>query len=297
MSRSRRGHDHIGALDSLSRWTVRTCRNTLLKAFRDAAPAAINPSLAALQDAYKEDSDTLSAAGSLPTLTVVAGDSVVDTLTSQYHPASRLAALVEAGALELRSFDELQPNPVLAGASDGCVLVTAAGETDNGKSDSATEPWCRVGSDATLRDRYDALGSEIEPVRLRTPNRHAFYVALCGLCRSAVANDAVRLLDAGRDSDGPGPLDRSAARRRVDAAGAREGALDRNLRRACADAGLGSAATFTQIKSALVEAGLVTMDWVSQPVGRARHRLVARGALAEASSETAVLDALAKKSA
>lgn len=132
------------------------------------------PSLAALQDAYKDESDTLSAAGSLPTLTVLAGDSVVDALTSQYHPPSRLAALVEAGALELRSLDELQPNPILAGASDGGVLVTAAGETDNGESDSATGPWCRVGSDATLRDRYDALVSESEPVRLRTPNRHAF---------------------------------------------------------------------------------------------------------------------------
>jgi len=77
----------------------------------------------------------------------------------------------------------------------------------------------------------------------------------------------------------------------------RRAALDRDLRRACEDAaGLGSSATFTRIKRDLVEAGLLGTESVSQPVGRPRQRLVvARGALADASSPAAALAALRKK--
>jgi len=88
---------------------------------------------------------------------------------------------------------------------------------------------------------------------------------------------------------------RRARRVRAYAAGARRAALDRDLRRACEDAGLGSSATFTRIKRDLVEAGLLGTESVSQPVGRPRQRLVARGALADASSPAAALAALRKK--
>ncbi|AZQ14195.1 DUF5821 family protein [Halorubrum sp. PV6] len=262
----------------------------VVDAYRDAAPTAVDPSLDALRDAAGADGDPLSPGAThptLPTLTVVAADAVVDALVGRYHPASRLAALVEAGTLELRSLDAAQPNPVLAGESDGCVLV-AGGEDGNEASDAAG-PWCRVGADATLRERYDALVSESEPVRLRTPSRHALYGALAGRCGSAVADEAIRLLDAGDDAE---PFDRGAARRRVYAAGAREGAFDRDLRRACEDAGLGSAATFTRIKRALLDAGVVATESVTQPVGRPRHRLVARGALADATAAAEAVDAL-----
>lgn len=265
----------------------------VVDAYRDAAPTAVDPSLDALRDAAGADGDPLSPGAThptLPTLTVVAADAVVDALVGRYHPASRLAALAAAGAVDLRSLDAAQPNPVLAGESDGCVLVAGGGDGDgDGASSAAAGPWCRVGADATLRERYDALVSESEPVRLRTPSRHALYGALAGRCGSAVADEAIRLLDAGDDAE---PFDRGAARRRVYAAGAREGAFDRDLRRACEDAGLGSAATFTRIKRALLDAGVVATEPVAQPVGRPRHRLVARGALADATAATEALEAV-----
>ncbi|WP_193310243.1 DUF5821 family protein [Halorubrum halophilum] len=263
----------------------------VVDAYRDAAPTAVDRSLDALRDAAGADGDPLSPGAThptLPMLTVVAADAVVDALVGRYHPASRLAALVEAGTLELRSLDAAQPNPVLAGESDGCVLVAGGGDGD-GASGAAAGPWCRVGADATLRERYDALVSESEPVRLRTPSRHALYGALAGRCGSAVADEAIRLLDAGDDAE---PFDRGAARRRVYAAGAREGAFDRDLRRACEDAGLGSAATFTRIKRALLDTGVVATESVAQPVGRPRHRLVARGALADATEAVEAVGAL-----
>lgn len=214
----------------------------------------------------------------------MADDAAVDAVVGRYRPASRLAALMEAGAVELRSLDTAQPNPVLAGESDGCVLVAGGAVGDEG-SDATAGPWRRVGADAALRARYDALASESEAVRLRTPSRHTLYDAVAGRCGSAVADEAIRLFDAGDDDE---PSDRGAARRRVYAAGAREGAFDRDLRRACEDAGLGSAATFTQIKTALLDAGVVATESVAQPVGRPRHRLVACGPLADAAATEAV---------
>jgi len=259
----------------------------LAAAYRDAAPAAVDPNLDALRAGARPDHDPLSPAADLPTLTLLARDRAVDAVADPFHPASRLAALVEPGVWDLRTLTEPQPNAVLAGRSDGCVLVAAADEHDDVGDD---EPWCRIGSDPTLRDRYDALAAEAERERIRTPSRHRLYGALRERCGGAVADEAVRLIDG--DQPGSAPLDRGGARIRTYAAGARRGALDRDLRRACEDAGLGSAATFTRIKRKFVEAELLGTEPVSQPVGRPRQRLVARGALADASSPTAALSAL-----
>ncbi|WP_144921062.1 transcriptional regulator TbsP domain-containing protein [Halorubrum salsamenti] len=260
----------------------------LVSAYRDAAPAAVDPDLDALRSAAQAAQtadDPLSPATDLPTLTVLASGRAVDALTDRFHPASRLAALAEAGVWDLRTLAEPQPNAVLAGRSDGCVLVAAAGERDGD-----TERWCRIGADATLRDRYDALVADAGTVRLRTPSRHRLYGALRDRCGSDVADEAVRLID--EDAAGSDPPDRGEARLRAYAAGARRGALDRDLRRACEDAGLGSAATFTRIKRDLSEADLLGTESVSQPVGRPRERLVADGALADAPSPAAALAAL-----
>jgi len=265
----------------------------LAAAYRDAAPEAVNPDLDALRDAARGDEAPLSPAADLPRLTVLARDHVVDAITDPFYSASQLAALTEAGVWDLRTLAAPQPNAVLAGRSDGCVVIAASsGRDGDGASESPTDrgPWCRISADPTLRDRYVDLVADAEAVRIRTPSRHRLYGALRDRCGSEVADETVRLLDAGND-----PLDRGAARVRAYAAGARRAALDRDLRRACEDAGLGSSATFTRIKRDLVEAGLLGTESVSQPVGRPRQRLVARGALADASSPAAALAALRKK--
>ncbi|WP_082222500.1 transcriptional regulator TbsP domain-containing protein [Halorubrum halophilum] len=263
----------------------------LVAAYRDAAPAAVDPDLDALRDGAEADDDPLSSVADLPRLTVLARERAVDAITDRFRSASRLAALAEARVWDLRILVEPQPNAVIAGRSDGCVLIAAAEESDDGDATPTDRgSWCRIGSDPTLRDRYDALLADAETVRLRTPSRHRLYGALRERCGEGVADETLRLLD--EDAAGSGSLDRSGARVRAYAAGARRGALDRDLRRACEDAGLGSSATFTRIKRELSEADLLGTESVSQPVGRPRKRLVARGALADASSPTEALAAL-----
>ncbi|WP_435095007.1 transcriptional regulator TbsP domain-containing protein [Halorubrum sp. N11] len=264
----------------------------LAAAYRDAAPAAVAPDLDALRTAAQDDDDPLSQATDLPTLTVLARGSVVDALADRFHPASRLAALAETSVWDLRTLAEAQPNVVLAGQSDGCVLVAAAEGRDG---DGERGPWCRICGDATLRSRYSGLVADAEAIQIRTPSRHRLYGALRDRCGSTVADEAVGLLDAGADWDSAEALDRGEARVRTYVAGARRGALDRALRRACEDAGLGSSATFTRIKRDLLDADLLETESVSQPVGRPRQRLVARGALADASSSSATLAALRKR--
>ncbi|KDS90506.2 hypothetical protein FK85_13405, partial [Halorubrum saccharovorum] len=194
----------------------------LVAAYRDAAPAAVDPDLDALRDGAEADDDPLSPVADLPRLTVLARERAVDAITDRFRSASRLAAVVEAGIWDLRMLVESQPNAVLAGRSDGCVLIAAAEESDDGDATSTDRgPWCRIGSDPTLRDRYDALLADAETVRVRTPSRHRLYGALRERCGEEVADEAVRLLD--EDGGGSESLDRSGARVRAYAAGERLG--------------------------------------------------------------------------
>ncbi|WP_144799084.1 transcriptional regulator TbsP domain-containing protein [Halorubrum depositum] len=259
----------------------------VIEAYREAAPEVVEPDLRTLRALASTDgspaSPSDSAVSDLPTLTVLASDRAVDAVANGFRPASRLAALAEAGTLELRTLSEPQPNTALVGRETGHVLVAGGrrGEADG----DATEPWCRVGDDPALRERYAPLVEAAAERRLRTPSRHRVYEAVRERCGDDVADDVIRALDAG-DVDGDGvetdAPDLAGARRRAYVIGVHRGALDRDLRRACEEAGLGSSATFTRIKRELREAGLLSTESVPQPVGRPRERLVARGALAEA---------------
>lgn len=109
----------------------------LAAAYRDAAPEAVNPDLDALRDAARGDEAPLSPAADLPRLTVLARDHVVDAITDPFYSASQLAALTEAGVWDLRTLAAPQPNAVLAGRSDGCVVIAASsGRDGDGASES-----------------------------------------------------------------------------------------------------------------------------------------------------------------
>lgn len=242
-------------------------------AFRDAAPELVAPNLETLRASASHD--PLESPPALPTLTVLAGAHVFDVVTEGFHDASRLAALVEADCVTLLTLAAPQPNPVLAGADGGCVLVENTVEDES----SAAPSRYRVGDDATLRGRYERVVEAAEPWRLRTPSRHRVYGAFHERCEEPVAGDVIRLLDADPEPTADDPV---SPRVRAYVAGARHGALDRSLRRACEDAGLGSPSTFTRIKRRLLDAGLVDTDRVPQPVGRPRERIVAGEALSTA---------------
>ena len=250
----------------------------VVEAYREAAPALVDPSVASLTDEADEHGG--DDPSELPTLTLLAGEPAVDAATSGFRSASRLAALVDAGAVDLRLLDAPQPNPVLAGEETGFALIGS--ERDGAAAEAGR--WHRVGDDASLRERYAPLIADADGCRLRTPSRRRAYEGVAARCDGSVAAAVLRALDvpAGPDNtkfDGPDPEE---ARVRAYAVGAREGVLDRTLRRACEDAGLGSPSTFTRVKRLLRAADLIETVPESQPVGRPRERLAARGALAAA---------------
>lgn len=292
----------------------------VVEAYGAAAPDLVDPDLSALRAAARGDGDPLSAPD-LPPLTVLATERVTDAVTERFAPASRLAALAESGVCEVLTLPTPQPNTVLAGRDGGCVLVAGrfgdgndggdGGEEDERDPKNASRRWCRVGDDPTLRDRYDPVVAEATERRIRTPSRHLVYGAFRERCGEALAADVVRALDAdvvrdldadadaNTDADGdvdanadPHGLDLPGARLRAYAVGARHEILDRNLRRACEDARLGSRATFTRIKRGLRDAGLVGVESVPQRVGRPRERLLTRGALADADGPVEVVAAV-----
>ncbi|GAA0555598.1 DUF5821 family protein [Halorubrum ejinorense] len=256
----------------------------VVEAYREAAPTLVAPTVSDLASGDGE----AAPSPDLPTLSVFAGESAIDAATEGFRSAARLAALLDAGVVDLRVIDAPQPNPVLAGVRTGFALVEGKVNDKAG-----TAGWYRVGDDGSLRERYASRFADAEPYRLRTPSRRRVYEGFATRCDESVAAAVVRTLDApaaaasgGDDAahstgggDGPGP---ESTRIRAYAAGAREGVLDRTLRRACEDAGLGSPSTFTRVKRLLREAELIETVSESQPVGRPRDRLAARGALAAA---------------
>ncbi|QKG91473.1 hypothetical protein HPS36_00920 [Halorubrum salinarum] len=265
----------------------------VVAAYREAAPTLVEPSVADLSGgAGDRDADGTDPSG-LPTLKVLAGESAVDDATAGFRSASRLAALLGADVVDLRVLDAPQSNPVLAGEEIGFALV---GSEDGVTAE--TTRWHRVGDDASLRERYGAAFGDAEAYGLRTPSRRRVYEGVAARCDESVAAAVLRALDVTDDAgdtvddagdtpegsgdasaDGPDP---EAARVRAYAVGAREGVLDRALRRACEDAGLGSPSTFTRIKRLLLAADLIETVAEPQPVGRPRERLAPRGALAAA---------------
>jgi hypothetical protein len=247
--------------------------SAVVEAYREAAPDLVDPDVSALRAAGGGSSargpDAATPSTDLPPISVLAAPVAFESVASDFREASRLAALDDADALELLTLADPQPNALLAGDDGGCVLVEAA--------DEATVRWRRVGDDPTLRDRYEPIVADADPYRIDTPSRRRVYAAFADRCGAAAAADVVRLLDPGPALDSADPV---GPRIRAYAVGARHGAHDRTLRRACEDAGLGSPSTFTRIKRRLIDAGLVETARVARPVGRPRERVVAVDPLA-----------------
>lgn len=270
----------------------------VIEAYREAAPELTDPALSTLRDATpvstveSPPSPTEDASNS-PRLTILASGGVVDVVAEKFRLATRLAALTEAGVCDLLTLREPQPNAALVGRETGSVLVENERRADGDSGAGQTGTWCRVGADPTLRERYASLIEAAEERRLRAPSRRRLYEAVRDHCGDAVAADVVRAIDAEVENSPDDPLDMAGARLRAYVAGVHLGALDRDLRRAFEDAGLGSPATFTRIKRRLRSVGVLDAEPVSQPVGRPRDRLVARGALAEADGPAAAVAAAA----
>ena len=268
----------------------------VIEAYREAAPDLVDPGVPTLRaagsvsTADSPESPTDRASG-LPRLTVLASDGAVDAVAERFRIATRLAALAEAGVCDLLALRDPQPNAALVGRETGHVLAAGERRADGDADADRTDAWCRVGDDPTLRERYDPLVGAAEARRLLAPSRRRVYEAVRDRFDAAVAADVVRALDAEIRGAADERLDLAGARVRAYVVGAHHGALDRDLRRACEDAGIGSSATFTSVKRDLRAAGVLGAESVGGSVGRSRDRLVARGALAEADGPVAAVAA------
>ena len=264
----------------------------VVEAYREVAPSLVAPSVAGLAEEAAEEGSSDAAA--LPPLKLFAGEAAVDAATAGFRSASRLAALLDAEAIDLRVLDAPQPNPVLAGAETGFALIGSEANRGGEEAAEVTGRWHRVGDDASLRDRYAAGFADAEAYGIRTPSRRRAYEGFAARCDESVAAAVLRALDAEVDADSPvAPVpDPEGTRVRAYAVGAREGVLDHTLRRACEDAGLGSPSTFTRVKRLLREADLIETVSEPQPVGRPRERLAARGALAAAETPAELVRAV-----
>lgn len=245
----------------------------LLHSLVDVSPSTFDPGLDDLRSAVDAAPNPWAGVDPQPTVAVLARRDALESVTGEFTAASRVDGLVESGMLALSVLDASQPNVVVAGRNDGFVVV----ETESGRY--------AVGSDRSLRRRYETTLEAADAFRPSAPNRHRLYRAFHDRCGRAVADDVVRALDAPPDPRS----DVVDARTRAYFVGARHERLDRAVRRSCEEAGLGSPSTFTAVKRRLVDAGVVTTERVSQPVGRPRKRLLA----CEPYRETPLSDAIA----
>ncbi|SNR51206.1 transcriptional regulator TbsP domain-containing protein [Halorubrum vacuolatum] len=230
---------------SLFQSTVETLRSSL---------PAVETDHDAANTRHPEPSDP-----NIPRLRVLARESTLTAITDGFHPAGRVAALLERDLLSLRVLSTPQPNTVLLGRTETTVLV----------STPAGVYAIEAGNDSRLRDRYEPRYLESDRFRLRVPSRRRIHQAFTARCGASVASDVLAVLAAGADPD----EDTLDARHRAALAAARCGVDDYEFRRACEEAGLGSPSTFTAVKRRLVDAGLLTTERVPQPVGRPRQRL------------------------
>lgn len=205
------------------------------------------------------------AAVATTSLSVMAREPVLETVTDEFRRAGRVADVVEAGRLTLHTLATPQPNAMLLGRESGVIIVS----TPRGRY--------AVGTNGDLRDRYEPLRAEAEPFRVRTPSPRRIREAFVTRCDETVAEDVAALLHADPDpaNDVAGP------RIRAYLAGARHGVDDYVLRRSCEEAGLGSPSTFTAVKRRLIDADLVATERVPTPVGRPRKRVVPGPVLAD----------------
>jgi len=230
----------------------------LIDAWTAAAPAAAAPDADALADGRAPPSNPPVAA-----LRLLAREPVLEEVLGEFHAASRAAGLRAADRLSVRVLAEPATNSLLVGG--GCAAVVV-GDGDRRLAVAETGP----GTVATVRDGYREAWEGAEPYALRTPDRARVWDAFADRFDEGFARDLHALLDAGGEVRRGDPCDHFV---RPYLIGARREAHHYDLRRAGEEAGLASQATFSRIKAALVEDGIVETTQVRRRVGRPRQRV------------------------
>jgi len=177
----------------------------LAAAYRDAAPEAVNPDLDALRDAARGDEAPLSPAADLPAHGAGEITSSTRSPTRFIRLASsrrsRRRASGTCGRSQRRSrTPSSRGGPTVAWSSRRRAGATATARPSPHRSRTVVPDQRRSDAPRPLRR---SLVADAEAVRIRTPSRHRLYGALRDRCGSEVADETVRLLDAGNDPRRP----------------------------------------------------------------------------------------------
>jgi hypothetical protein len=241
--------------------------------FADAAPdsgvfaAGLDNELAA------ELVDALAASDDPPTVRLLMAESVLKWFRRDFHLASTTAELIAAGELAIRVADEVVANAVITTEQAVVSLVRAEEQVAGlGTNDEAFV--------ASMRGDCDEAWAAATTADLRTPPRTRVYETLAGALGSDVEADYRAMLDAvgttrssrsvsvdmGDDSLGEVAL--------VLLAGAKREVQLFELSTWGEDVGLASRATFSRVKTALEDRGIIETEKIPIDVGRPRQRLV-----------------------
>jgi hypothetical protein len=235
---------------------------TVADVLREALSAAdeelflVNPE----RDTIEELVEVMEDAG--PTVRLVADEPTLKSITDDFLVASRTADHMEAGRLELRSYDG-RDNTLLVTDSSVVALVRAGDRvaglttTDESFTESAYE-------------RVVSVWESAAPFDLRTPALSRVRETLAAELGSQTAADFDDVLSSLETARGTGGLDEVSISLLV---AAKNEDLLYDISKWGEDVGIASKATFSRTKTRLEEQGLIDTEKVPIDVGRPRLRL------------------------
>ncbi|WP_129116482.1 transcriptional regulator TbsP [Halegenticoccus tardaugens] len=202
--------------------------------------------------------------GDLPTIRMIAEESVLKGVMSDFIVASNAADLIDAGALSMRTSEEAADNALLI-THDAVMALVAAGDrvaalsTDDGEFvESAFET-------------YQDLWEESPDFKLRTPPisrvRDTLKADISDQAEADFDSVLASLETARGDGDG---LDEVTISLLV---AAKNDVLLYDISKWGEDVGIASKATFSRTKTRLEDMGLIDTEKVPIDVGRPRLRL------------------------
>jgi hypothetical protein len=222
--------------------------------------------------------DGLAASDDPPTVRLLMADSVLKWFRRDFHLASTTAELVAAGELAIRVADEVVANAVITTEQAVVSLVRAENQVAGLGTDDETFV-------ASMRDNCEEAWATAATADLRTPPRTRVYETLAGALGSDVEADYRAMLDAvgTTRSSRSVPVDTGDNSLGEVAfailAGAKREVQLFELATWGEDVGLASRATFSRVKTALEDRGVVETEKIPIDVGRPRQRLVLANSL------------------
>ncbi len=210
--------------------------------------------------------DVLGDLDDSPTVRLLAAESVLKGVRSDFVLASTAAELVEADTLELRTSDEPAGTGLVV-TDDQLVSLVPAGRYTAGL---ATDDTTFVDE---ANEHWQGSWERSDEFALRTPARSQVEESLTETFGPDVETDFRTMVNALRTARGSGNdgLDEVGASLLV---AAKHEALLYDISKWGEDVGVASKATFSRMKTTLEQQGLITTEKVPIDVGRPRLRLL-----------------------